>query len=87
MNAIMQQLVNHKVNSLTTGELLQLAKQHQIALTNEQAKKVISILRSEEINVANQEQVNRILHRLQTEIDAHVSSVIKQLLQQFSQYL
>ncbi len=48
MNAIMQQLVNHKVNSLTKDELLQLARQYQITLTTDQAQKVITILRSED---------------------------------------
>ncbi|WP_332632133.1 DUF2624 family protein [Halalkalibacter flavus] len=87
MNAIMQQLVNNKVNSLTANELLNLANQYNIALTRQQAEKVISILRLEQIDVANQAQVQRIIHRLQTEVDPYVSSVVQQLLQQFSQYL
>ncbi|MCM3712858.1 DUF2624 domain-containing protein [Halalkalibacter oceani] len=87
MNVIMQQLVNNKVNSLTPSELLQLAKQYQIPLTSEQADKVIAVLRSEDIDVANQAQVSRMIHRLQTEVDSHVSGVIQQLLQQFSHYL
>ena len=87
MNAFMQQLVNHKINSLTKDELLQLARQHQITLNPDQAQKVITILRSEDINIANQEQVNRILHRLQTNIDPHVSSVVNQLLKQYGSYL
>ncbi|NEU30705.1 DUF2624 domain-containing protein [bacterium LRH843] len=87
MNVIIQQLVNQKVNSLTADELMQLARQHQISLTPDQSRKVVSILRSEQINVANQAQVNHILYRLQTEVDSHVSAVIKQLLGQFSHYL
>ncbi|MDT8861761.1 DUF2624 domain-containing protein [Alkalihalobacillus sp. MEB130] len=87
MNAIMQQLVNNKINSLTPGELLNLANQYNIQLTQQQAEKVISIIRSEQIDVANQAQVQRMIQRLQTEVDPYVSSVIQQLLQQFSQYL
>lgn len=87
MNAFMQQLVNNKVNSLTSTELLNLATQYNIHLSTDQANQVIAILRSEQIDVANQTQVERIIHRLQTEVDEHVSSVIQQLLQQFSQYL
>ncbi|WP_235820396.1 DUF2624 family protein [Halalkalibacter krulwichiae] len=83
----MQQLVNNKVNSLTTKELLDLASQYNIPLTYQQAEKVITIIRSEQIDVANQAQVHRIIQRLQTEVDPHVSSVIQQLLSQFSQYL
>jgi hypothetical protein len=87
MNAIMQQLVNNKINSLTVKELLDLATQYNIQLSYQQAEKVITILRTEQIDVANQAQVHRIIHRLQTEVDPYVSSVIQQLFKQFSQYL
>ncbi|MFC0558068.1 DUF2624 family protein [Halalkalibacter alkalisediminis] len=87
MNAFMQQIVNNKVNSLTTKELLDLATQYNIQLSTQQAQQVIAILRTEQIDVGNQAQVERIIHRLQTEVDEYVSSVIQQLLQQFSQYL
>ncbi|WP_227934954.1 DUF2624 family protein [Alkalihalobacillus deserti] len=87
MNVFMQQLVNNKVNSLTSKELLDLAAQYNIQLSPQQAKEVIAILRSEQIDVSNQAQVEKIIHRLQTEVDEYVSSVIQQLLQQFSQYL
>ena len=87
MNAIIQQLVNQKINSLTQSDLIQLAKQYQISLSQDQAVKVISILRSETIDVSNQAQVNRLIHRLQTEVDQHVGNVVKQLLQQFGHYL
>ncbi|GAE30699.1 DUF2624 domain-containing protein [Halalkalibacter hemicellulosilyticus] len=83
MNSIMQQLVNQKVNSITSPELVQLAKQYNVALSKSQADKVISILRSEHINVADQAQLERLLHRLQTEVDPYVTSVIQQLLKQF----
>ncbi|MFC0473496.1 DUF2624 family protein [Halalkalibacter kiskunsagensis] len=87
MNAIIQQLINNKVNSLTTNELLDLANQYNIKISSAQAEKVISILRSEKIDVTNKAQIERLIQRLQTEVDPHVSSVVQQLLQQFSQYL
>ncbi|WP_413380156.1 DUF2624 family protein [Alkalihalobacillus sp. 1P02AB] len=87
MNPIMQQLINHKVNSLSSTELLQLSQQYQIPLNEQQANQVIQIIRSEKINVANTEQIHRILNRLQTEIDPYVANVVQQLMQQFNQYL
>ncbi|WP_062046340.1 DUF2624 family protein [Bacillus sp. JCM 19034] len=83
MNSIMQQLINQKVNSITSPELLDLAKSYNISLSKDQADKVIAILRTEKINVADQKQLERILHRLQTEVDPYVTSVIQQLLKQF----
>ncbi|WP_332690976.1 DUF2624 family protein [Halalkalibacter lacteus] len=87
MNAIMQQLINNKINSLTTTELLDLASQHNINISSNQAEKVISILHSEKIDVANKAQIERMIQRLQNEVDPYVSSVVQQLLHQFSQYL
>ncbi|OLS35769.1 hypothetical protein BTR22_15040 [Alkalihalophilus pseudofirmus] len=87
MNSIMQQLVNQKVNSLTAGELMQLSSQYQNPLTKEQAEGVINVLREEQIDVGNADQVNKIIQKLQTEVDPHVSSIVTQLLQQFGHFL
>ncbi|WP_368504783.1 DUF2624 domain-containing protein [Alkalihalophilus sp. As8PL] len=87
MNSIMQQLVNQKVNSLTAAELMQLSSQYQIPLNQQQAEGVIDVLREEHIDVGNQAQVNRILQRLQTDVDPHVSTIVSQLLQQFGHFL
>ncbi|WP_017728359.1 DUF2624 family protein [Halalkalibacterium ligniniphilum] len=87
MNPFMQQLVNQKINALTVMDLLQLAKQYQISLSQEQANKVLIVIHSEKIDVGNKEQVNRLIQRLQVEIDPHVSNVIAQLLKQFGHYL
>ncbi|WP_100406779.1 DUF2624 family protein [Bacillus solitudinis] len=87
MNSIMQQLINQKVNSISPQDLLSLASQHKVSITMDQANDVVAILRSEKIDIANQEQVHRLLNRLQTEIDPYVSKVVTQLLDQFSHYL
>lgn len=87
MNPFVQQVVNQKINSITISELLQLAKQHRISLSTKQAEKIVSIVKEQEVDVANTQQVEQLLHRLQTEVDPHVTSVIQQLMQQFSQYL
>ncbi|GAF65932.1 DUF2624 family protein [Alkalihalobacillus trypoxylicola] len=87
MNPFIQQMVNNKVNGITPRELLTLSKQYQVPLNEQQAVKVVQILRSEKIDVSNTEQLHRILNRLQVEIDPHVASVVQQLMSQFSKYL
>lgn len=87
MNPLIQQIANQKINSITKEELLSLASQHGIYISHEQADKVISILRSETINIADHNQVERMLYRLQTEVDPYVANVIKQLLNQFAPLL
>ncbi|WP_059102562.1 DUF2624 domain-containing protein [Shouchella shacheensis] len=87
MNFIMQQLVNQKINSMTEPEFLQLARQHGYSLSPAQAKKVLSIIHSEKVDVGNRQQVDAIIHRLQTETDAHVAGIVQELLGQFEHLL
>lgn len=87
MNAFILQMVNQKVNNLTKDELLSLSRQHQMPINEAQAEKVISILRSEKIDVGNAAQCERLVERLQTEVDSHVSGLIKQLLDQYAPML
>ena len=87
MNAFIQQMVNQKVNNITKEELLSLSKQHQMPINEAQAEKVIAILRSEKIDVSNVEQCERIVQRLKSEVDSHVSGLIKQLLDQYAPML
>ncbi|MDQ0205564.1 DUF2624 domain-containing protein [Alkalicoccobacillus murimartini] len=87
MNVFIQQLINQKINSITVPELVKQAEKNQIPLTESQAKKVVSILKTEKIDVGNAEQVERLLTKLQTETDSHVASTIQQLLQQYSHLL
>lgn len=87
MNAFMQQLINQKINSITAPELIKQAQKNQITLTQSQAQKVVSILKTEKIDVGNADQVERILEKLQKETDSHVAGTIQQLLQQYSHLL
>lgn len=87
MNPLIQQMVNQKINSLTKEDLLSLSVQYQMPINEKQAEKVINILRSEKINIADEQQCKRILYRLQTEVDPYVSSLITQLLVQYTPIL
>ncbi|TSB46738.1 DUF2624 family protein [Alkalicoccobacillus porphyridii] len=87
MNMFMQQIINQKINSITAVELIKQAEKNQIKLSESQAQKVVSILKTEKIDVGNAEQVERILAKLQTETDSHVAGTIQQLLQQYSHLL
>lgn len=87
MNPFLQQIINQKINSITATELVKQAEKNQINLSETQAQKVVSILKTEKIDVGNPEQVERILEKLQTETDSHVAGTIQQLLQQYSHLL
>jgi len=50
MNFI-QQIINKKLNNITTNELLKLSKEYQIPITEEQAQKIVSLIKGKNINI------------------------------------
>ncbi|UTW69938.1 DUF2624 family protein [Anaerobacillus sp. HL2] len=50
MNPFILQMVFKELNTITKEELIQYAKQYQFSISNEQAAKIITILRSESID-------------------------------------
>ncbi|WP_096153370.1 MULTISPECIES: DUF2624 domain-containing protein [Bacillus] len=50
---IYQTIVNKKLNSITSSELIEYAGQYQIPLTNDQAKKVSNLLQTKKVNIFN----------------------------------
>jgi DNA-directed RNA polymerase subunit F len=50
---IFENIINHKINTITTDELLKYAKQFQVQISREHAKKIAEYLRSEKVNIFN----------------------------------
>jgi hypothetical protein len=48
---IFENIINHKINTITTDELLKYAKQFQVKINREHAKKIAEYLRSEQVNI------------------------------------
>ena len=87
MNPLVLQMVNHKLNTIKKDELIQLAKQYNFKITETQAKKIISILRSETIDVANMAQRERILAKIKQQVDAKTEKQMNAMLKQYDHYL
>lgn len=87
MNPFIIQMVNFKINQLTAEELVQLSEQHQVPVTMQQAEKVIAVLKTETIDVSNQQQIERMLAKLKKLNDPYLSSVLHSLLNQFGHLL
>ncbi|WP_165996753.1 DUF2624 family protein [Bacillus sp. Cs-700] len=83
MNPIQLQLVNFKLNRITAEELLQLSKQYGITLTTGDAKKIVRILKQENIDIANQTQRKRILLKISREVSPSVASRVNKLMSSF----
>jgi len=48
---IFENIINHKMNTITTEELLKYADQYQITLSSQHASKIASYLRGKKINI------------------------------------
>jgi hypothetical protein len=48
---IFENIINHKINTITADELLKYAQQFQVKITREQATKIALYLRSEKVNI------------------------------------
>ncbi|MBF0706529.1 MULTISPECIES: DUF2624 family protein [Bacillales] len=83
MNPIQLQLVNFKLNRITTEELLQLSNQYGITLSATDAKKIVQILKQENIDIANQTQRKRILMKISREVSPSVASRVNKLILSF----
>lgn len=87
MNPFIIQMVNHKLNTIKKDELLQLATQYNFDITENQAKKIIAILRTETIDVTNQTQRDRLLKKVKQQVDAKTAKQVNEMLKQYDQYL
>ncbi len=48
---LLQNVINHKINTITPEELLKYADQYNISLTGQQAKSIVSKVRGKNINI------------------------------------
>lgn len=87
MNPLILQIVNNKLNTISEAELMNAAKQYGFAITGQQAKKIVHILRTETINIADEKQRNRILTKIRHEVDQETEQKFFKLLKQYEHYL
>jgi hypothetical protein len=53
---IFENIINHKVNTITTDELLKYASQFSISINRAEAKKIAEYLRGRQVNIFDQKQ-------------------------------
>lgn len=78
--SFIQQIVNHKINTMTPDELVQLASSQGIRISKKEAAHVISIVRSEKIHITNKKQINRLLMKIKKEINPVAMKQVEKLL-------
>lgn len=80
LNSFIKQAINHKINTITSDELVELGLKYRILITKQQAVKIIKILRRETIDITNEVQRKRILKQILLEVGPDIQVKIQQLL-------
>lgn len=83
MNPIIQQMVNYKINNISKAELLSYANQNGISLTDEQASKILTILRKQQIDIFDVTQRKHLLAQVERIIGKSTAMKINQLFMSF----
>lgn len=63
MNLI-QQIVNKKLNHISTKELLKYSKEYEVAITTEQAEKIVTLLQGKNINIYDTKERLELLKKI-----------------------
>ncbi len=75
-----QQYINHKINTITPNELVQLANSQGIQISKQEASQVIAIVRSEKIDITNTRQIKRLLAKIKREVNPRAMKQTEKLL-------
>lgn len=83
MNPFIQQMVNYKINHLTSSELISLARQYNVVLTQEQATQILQILRAQQIDIFNNNQRMQLLKKIEKVVGRSKAQQINQIFNSF----
>ncbi|MFJ7363562.1 DUF2624 family protein [Peribacillus frigoritolerans] len=76
---LFEMMVNHKINSIRPDELLSLAKQHNVALTQKQAQDITALLAGKNINIFDIRQRQNVLGQITKVAGASTAREIESL--------
>lgn len=80
LNSFIKQAINHKINTLTAEELIELGHKYKILITKQEASKIINILRRETVDITNEAQRKKILKQIWLEVGPDIQVKIQRLL-------
>jgi hypothetical protein len=82
--SIFQTIVNHKINTITTDELLKYANQFGVSITVKEAKQVASYLRGRHVDIFNVSERTKLLKEMERLTSPATAKALSQLVTQFT---
>ncbi|MTT33166.1 DUF2624 family protein [Terrilactibacillus sp. BCM23-1] len=83
MNAFIQQMINQKINSVTSEELLRYGAQYGFQINPQQAKEIVSHFNGKHINIFDDSERNRVINALSKTIDPNLVAEVNKLFLNF----
>lgn len=81
---IFENIINHKIGSITGDELLKYGKQFQIIITKQQADKIANYLRGKQVNIFNDEERTKVVKEIAKIAGPETARAVNKLFIQFT---
>ncbi|WP_428909148.1 DUF2624 domain-containing protein [Niallia sp. Krafla_26] len=82
--SIFQKVINHKINHLTTDELLKYANQFQISISRKEASQVTGFLKGKKVDIFNDSERARLIKALERITNPQTAKEVDRLLSSFT---
>lgn len=81
---IFENIINHKINSITSEELMKYANQFQISITKAQASKIAAYLRGKNVNIFNNSERIKLIKEIAKIAGPDTAKEVNRLFLQFT---
>ena len=82
--SIFQNIINHKLNTMTADELLQYADQYQISLSRKEASQIANYIKGKKVNIFNDGERSQLIRELAKITNIHTAKEVNKLLSSFT---
>jgi Protein of unknown function (DUF2624) len=82
--SIFQNIINHKLNTMTADELLQYADQYQISLSRKEASQIANYIKGKKVNIFNDGERSQLIRELAKITNIHTAKEVNRLLSSFT---
>ncbi|ETI67014.1 DUF2624 domain-containing protein [Neobacillus vireti] len=81
---IFENIINHKINTITADELLKYAQQFNVAINRQQARRIAEYLRGKSINIFDDGQRTQLVKQIAKLAGPETAREINKLFMQFT---
>ena len=82
--SIFQNIINHKLNTMTADELLQYADQYQISLSEKKPSQIANYIKGKKVNIFNDGERSQLIRELAKITNIHTAKEVNRLLSSFT---